>query len=63
LRPGGTYVAFAVDDIAAAKAELESRGVEFYADVNVVDDGVLAGSASLELIARYVLPALYQEAP
>jgi len=40
---GATHVAFQVDDIAAAKAELEARGVEFYSDVNVVDDGVLAG--------------------
>ena len=31
------------DDIQAAKAELESQGVTFYSDVNVVDDGVLAG--------------------
>jgi catechol 2,3-dioxygenase-like lactoylglutathione lyase family enzyme len=39
----GQHVAFLVDDIEAKKAELESRGVEFYSDVNVVDDGVLAG--------------------
>jgi len=40
---GASHVAFQVDDIQAAKAELESRGVTFYSDVNVVDDGVLAG--------------------
>src|SRR5689334_15781692 len=42
---GATHVAFQVDDIAAAKAELETRGIEFYSEVNVVDDGVLAGGA------------------
>src|SRR5690348_18248795 len=40
---GATHVAFQVDDIAAAKAELETRGIEFYSEVNVVDDGGLAG--------------------
>jgi catechol 2,3-dioxygenase-like lactoylglutathione lyase family enzyme len=40
---GAQHVAFLVDDILAKKAELESRGVDFYSDVNVVDDGVLAG--------------------
>jgi catechol 2,3-dioxygenase-like lactoylglutathione lyase family enzyme len=40
---GATHVAFQVDDIAAAKAELEAGGIEFYSEVNVVDDGVLAG--------------------
>lgn len=40
---GASHVAFQVDDIEAAKAELERRGVEFYSGVNVVDDGVLAG--------------------
>ena len=40
---GATHVAFGVDDIAAAKAELEAAGVAFYSDVNVVDEGVLAG--------------------
>jgi hypothetical protein len=32
-----------VDDIEARKAELEGKGVEFYSDVNVVDEGPLAG--------------------
>jgi hypothetical protein len=32
-----------VDDIAAKKAELEAKGVKFYSDVNVVDEGPLAG--------------------
>jgi catechol 2,3-dioxygenase-like lactoylglutathione lyase family enzyme len=40
---GAQHVAFRVDDIRAAKARLEERGVEFFSDVNVVDDGVLAG--------------------
>src|SRR5262245_9162634 len=40
---GASHVAFAVDDIHAKKAELESKGIEFYSDVNVVDEGVLAG--------------------
>ena len=36
-------MAFQVDDIEAAKAGLEAKGVTFYSGVNVVDDGVLAG--------------------
>ena len=40
---GASHVAFQVDDIAASKAELESKGVRFYSGINVVDDGVLAG--------------------
>ncbi|MGH3166777.1 MAG: VOC family protein [Trebonia sp.] len=40
---GASHVAFQVADIRAAKAELESAGVKFYSDINVVDDGVLAG--------------------
>jgi catechol 2,3-dioxygenase-like lactoylglutathione lyase family enzyme len=40
---GASHVAFVVDDIHAKKAALESRGIEFYSDVNVVDEGVLAG--------------------
>ena len=40
---GASHVAFQVDDITAKKAELESHGVTFYSDVNVVDEGVLAG--------------------
>jgi catechol 2,3-dioxygenase-like lactoylglutathione lyase family enzyme len=40
---GASHVAFAVDDIQAAQAELERRGVRFYSGINVVDDGVLAG--------------------
>ncbi len=31
-----------MDDVFAAKVELESKGVEFYSDVNVVDEGTLA---------------------
>jgi catechol 2,3-dioxygenase-like lactoylglutathione lyase family enzyme len=40
---GASHVAFLVDDIRAKKAELEAKGIEFYSDVNVVDEGVLAG--------------------
>src|SRR6185437_1177918 len=40
---GASHVAFHVDDIEAAKAELEAKGIEFYSAVNVVDEGVLAG--------------------
>jgi catechol 2,3-dioxygenase-like lactoylglutathione lyase family enzyme len=40
---GASHVAFLVDDIVAKKAELESKGIEFYSDVNTVDEGVLAG--------------------
>jgi len=40
---GAAHVCFRVDDIRAKKAELESKGVVFYSDVNVVDDGPLAG--------------------
>ena len=40
---GASHVAFLVEDIRGKKAELEQKGVLFYSDVNVVDDGVLAG--------------------
>ena len=40
---GASHVAFQVDDIHAKKAELEAKGIRFYSDVNVVDEGVLAG--------------------
>jgi catechol 2,3-dioxygenase-like lactoylglutathione lyase family enzyme len=40
---GASHVAFQVEDIEAAKAELVAEGVTFYSDINVVDDGVLAG--------------------
>jgi catechol 2,3-dioxygenase-like lactoylglutathione lyase family enzyme len=40
---GAAHVCFLVDDIRASKAELESKGVEFYSDVNVVDEGPLSG--------------------
>jgi catechol 2,3-dioxygenase-like lactoylglutathione lyase family enzyme len=40
---GASHVAFLVDDIRETKAELESKGITFFSDVNVVDDGVLAG--------------------
>jgi catechol 2,3-dioxygenase-like lactoylglutathione lyase family enzyme len=40
---GAAHVCFKVDDVRATKAELESKGVRFYSDVNVVDSGPLAG--------------------
>ena len=40
---GAAHVCFLVDDVFAKKAELEGHGVKFYSDVNVVDDGPLAG--------------------
>jgi catechol 2,3-dioxygenase-like lactoylglutathione lyase family enzyme len=40
---GASHLAFQVDGIEARKVELEAKGVEFYSDVNVVDEGVLAG--------------------
>jgi len=40
---GASHVAFLVEDIEATKAELESKGITFFSDVNVVDEGVLAG--------------------
>jgi catechol 2,3-dioxygenase-like lactoylglutathione lyase family enzyme len=40
---GAHHVAFRVDDIRAKVRELRARGVQFLSDVNVVDEGVLAG--------------------
>jgi catechol 2,3-dioxygenase-like lactoylglutathione lyase family enzyme len=40
---GAAHLAFRVEDVEAKKAELEAAGVEFLSQVNVVDDGVLAG--------------------
>jgi catechol 2,3-dioxygenase-like lactoylglutathione lyase family enzyme len=40
---GASHVAFYVDEIEATKAELEAKGINFFSDVNVVDEGVLAG--------------------
>jgi glyoxylase I family protein len=40
---GAAHVCFRVEDIAAKKAELESKGVQFYSDINVVDEGPLSG--------------------
>ncbi len=40
---GAAHVCFNVDDIHKVKAELEAKGVKFYSDVNVVDEGPLAG--------------------
>jgi predicted enzyme related to lactoylglutathione lyase len=38
VRPSGNAIALRVDDVAAARAELESRGVAFQGDI--VDSGV-----------------------
>lgn len=40
---GAAHVCFKVPDVHAKKAELEAKGVRFYSDVNVVDEGPLAG--------------------
>ncbi|BEP15905.1 VOC family protein [Acidothermaceae bacterium B102] len=40
---GAAHICFRVDDVRAKKAELEAKGVVFYTDVNVVDEGPLAG--------------------
>jgi catechol 2,3-dioxygenase-like lactoylglutathione lyase family enzyme len=40
---GASHVAFLVDDIEATKSELEAKGITFFSEVNVVDEGVLAG--------------------
>ena len=40
---GAAHVCFRVDDVRTKKAELEAKGVTFYTDVNVVDEGPLAG--------------------
>jgi glyoxylase I family protein len=40
---GAAHVCFRVTDVRAKKAELEALGVQFYSDVNVVDEGPLAG--------------------
>lgn len=40
---GASHICFDVADVEAAKAELESRGVEFNGPINVVDEGPLSG--------------------
>ena len=40
---GAMHVGLRVDDLSAVKADLEAHGVEFLSDINVVDEGVLAG--------------------
>jgi catechol 2,3-dioxygenase-like lactoylglutathione lyase family enzyme len=40
---GAAHLAIEVEDVEAKKAELEAAGVEFLSEVNVVDEGVLAG--------------------
>jgi catechol 2,3-dioxygenase-like lactoylglutathione lyase family enzyme len=40
---GASHLALKVEDIHEAKRALEAKGLKFLSDVNVVDDGVLAG--------------------
>ena len=40
---GASHVAFVVDDIHETVVDLSSKGIAFFSDVNVVDEGVLAG--------------------
>jgi catechol 2,3-dioxygenase-like lactoylglutathione lyase family enzyme len=40
---GAAHLALKVDDVARTKAELEAKGIEFLSEINVVDEGVLAG--------------------
>ncbi len=40
---GAAHICFTVDDVHGKKSQLEDRGVRFYGDVNVVDDGPLSG--------------------
>jgi catechol 2,3-dioxygenase-like lactoylglutathione lyase family enzyme len=40
---GAQHVAFRVDDVRARTQELEEHGVTFLSELNVVDEGVLAG--------------------
>ena len=40
---GAMHMAFQVPDVQAAYNELKAKGVEFYSEPNVVDEGVLAG--------------------
>jgi catechol 2,3-dioxygenase-like lactoylglutathione lyase family enzyme len=40
---GASHIAFKVDDIYASKKALEAKGLKFFSDVNVVNEGVLAG--------------------
>jgi catechol 2,3-dioxygenase-like lactoylglutathione lyase family enzyme len=42
-RLGSMHIALRVDDIVAAVADLEAKGIAFLSAPNVVDDGVLAG--------------------
>ncbi len=42
-RLGAMHIGIRVDDAAATKAELEKKGIRFLSDLNVVDEGTLAG--------------------
>ena len=48
---GAAHVCLLVDDIQAKKADLEGKGVTFYSDVNVVDEGS-AGRLAMVLFQR-----------
>jgi catechol 2,3-dioxygenase-like lactoylglutathione lyase family enzyme len=40
---GASHIGFEVADIFATKTALEAKGIKFNSDVNVVDEGLLAG--------------------
>ena len=40
---GAMHMAFEVENVEEAFAELTAKGIEFYSEPNVVDEGVLAG--------------------
>lgn len=42
-RLGSMHIAIRVEDVVATKVELESKGIRFFSEVNVVDEGTLAG--------------------
>ncbi|CAN5373223.1 VOC family protein [soil metagenome] len=42
-RLGAMHVGLRVDDAVKTRAELEAKGIEFFTEVNFVDDGVIAG--------------------
>ena len=54
---GAMHVGLRVDDIVATKADLESKGVVFLSEVNVVDDGVLADGVGSTCTIRTASPS------
>lgn len=40
---GAPHLAFQVDSVTESKTALEAKGVSFLSDVNLVDEGILAG--------------------